>query len=88
MPSHPGTHLIVGQPGFALGPLKAVFDAMAGLDHARQFLQRCLGRCIGQIIIVFHHTVGFTGARYHQQFFFSSFLSSLRSCQHARLTTS
>ena len=41
MPGHPVPTLIIGQARLTLRPLEAFLNAMRGLRHPRQFLQRC-----------------------------------------------
>ena len=71
LPPDPVSHWIFAQSRFALGPLKAFFDAVFTLGHAGELLQRRVGSGVREIIIVFISPVRllFTGDEQH--FFWS-----------------
>ena len=68
VPTLPRSHLVVGQPCFALGTLQAFFDAMLRLEHAGEF-RHGSGQCrVGEQVIVFPGSVRLPLAEHHQQF--------------------
>ena len=58
VPTRPGANLVVGQTGFTLAALNALFDAVLGFGNASEFLARCVGCAIGQVIVVLQRTDG------------------------------
>ena len=67
MPGDPVSHLIVRQPGFPLGPLEALLDAMSCLRDAGQFFQRHIGVRIRQVIIKLESMIRLTLPGQEQQ---------------------
>src|SRR5271165_5584534 len=67
MPGDPVSHLIVRQPGFPLGPLEALLDAMCRLRDAGQFFQRRIGVRTRQVIIKLESMIRLTLPGQEQQ---------------------
>ena len=53
VPTKPCSHLIVGQPGFALATLETLFDPVVCFGHPRKLVPRRCDRRVRQIVVVF-----------------------------------
>src|SRR6516225_10330075 len=69
VPTRPGANLVVGQTGFTLAALNALFDAVLGFGNASEFLARCVGGAIGQVIVVLQRARWFGRACDNQRLF-------------------
>ena len=85
IPTIPGTNFIIRKTCLALGPLDAILYTMLSLDDTGQFIQRCIGRCIGKMIIISNFAVSFWCASNYQKLFNSFVSASFGSSNNAAL---
>ncbi len=69
IPTIPCTNFIIRKTGLTLGSLDAIFYTMLSFDDTSQFIQRCIGRCIGKVIIISNFVASFWCASNYQKFF-------------------
>ena len=83
VPALPIADLIVGQAGFTLAPLDALFDPMFRFGDAGKLQQLRLTRGVGQIVIRFEHPLVIAVAiADHDQDFFVALLAPVSSPDH------
>lgn len=86
MPTAPSANLTVGQAGFALAALNALFDAMLRLGGTNKVRRFGFKHSVGQMVIRFDHApIIAVLVTNHDEHFHVSFLSFIGASRHAPL---
>src|SRR5207244_2260336 len=62
IPTPPGADFVMGQTGFAFGPLDTLLDPMLRVGHSCELGARRVGGSIAEIVIILPHAVLVLGA--------------------------